>query len=148
MKNQLFIFLLILVLLTSGCSSKLFETEARVTVIPIIKTPTIATPTIPLSPAQDPIIRSWHWTVFDRSKTIFYTFNSDGNYSNSDSLHDGSIKGTWTQLSDNKYIVSIPNQQPQIFLYYPASDTISLADSPALQFYPPGNGSAIVTPRG
>jgi len=55
-------------------------------------TPTPAPTTIS---TQDPVIGTWSWTMFDKSKTIYYTFTADGKYSTSDSISASSEQGTW-----------------------------------------------------
>jgi hypothetical protein len=98
------------------------------------------------NPNQDPIIGTWHWTTIGQSKTIFYTFTSDGHYSSSDSINEGTESGTWIKEGENQYNVTVNNRKLS-FIYQPVTDTIAMADTPELRFYPAGKGSAIVTPK-
>jgi hypothetical protein len=98
------------------------------------------------NPNQDPIIGTWHWTTIGQSKTIFYTFTSDGHYSSSDSINEGTESGTWIKDGENQYNVTVNNRKLS-FIYQPVTDTIAMADTPELRFYPAGKGSAIVTPK-
>jgi len=84
--------------------------------------------------------------VYDHSKTLFYTFTADGQYTASDSVSTRTESGKWVKTGENTYTVTASNRKT-VFIYQPASNTIALADSPALQFYPAGAGSAIATPK-
>lgn len=101
----------------------------------------------PINSTQDPIIGTWHWTLYDRSKTIFYTFTSDGHYSTSDSMNEGTESGTWIKYGKNRYNVTVEGRKTILFVYQPETNTIAMADTLDLHFYPPGKGSAIVTPN-
>lgn len=105
-----------------------------------------STPGVSINSTQDPIIGTWHWTTFGQSKTIFYTFTSDGHYSTSDSINEGTESGTWIKTSENHYNISVDNRIIS-FIYQPESNTIAMSDEPEMRFYPPGKGSAIVTSK-
>ena len=133
MKRCLLALLAVSILITAGCLS-------GPTTNPVSATPVVSTPT-----SQDPIVGTWHWTLFDHSKTLFYTFNADGRYVASDSITTDTKSGTWVKTSVNNYTVTV-GYIKTLFEYLPTSNTIAMADSPTLQFYPEGAGPAIVTP--
>lgn len=126
-----FVGLIIFAVVLSGCIDESAEN---------------VTPNISTNSTQDPIIGTWHWTVFGQSKTIFYTFTSDGHYTTSDSINEGTESGTWIKSSGNQYNISVNNRKI-VFVYQPETNTIAITDSPELHFYPPGKGSAIVTAK-
>jgi hypothetical protein len=139
MKKLLPFLLLFSIFIASGCINNL-----------IPNTPTqnsSITPATLSTPTEDPIIGIWHWTLYDHSKTIFYTFTLDGHYSTSDSMNEGTESGTWIKYGDNQYNVTVDGRKKLLFEYLPQSDTVVMLDAPDLHFYRPGVGSPIVTPN-
>jgi hypothetical protein len=92
----------------------------------------------------DPVVGTWHWNMFDGSKTIFYTFSPDGGYSTSDSMNTGTEHGTWATAGENRYNVTVKGNII-VFVFQPETDTIAKANYPGTRFYPEGAGPAIIT---
>ncbi len=117
--------LLVAIILLSGCTGS-----------PPAATPTPTPAPTTRSRGQDPIIGTWSWTTFDRSKTIFYTFTYDGQYIVSDSRNESAERGTWVKGNDSQYNVTVEGRITRVFVYQPATDTIVQADSPDIQWVP------------
>ncbi|MFZ1898542.1 hypothetical protein [Methanoregula sp.] len=138
----IFLFFIIGLSFISGMVVNTHATDiSNVNVIPTVS----ESPTRTIIQGQDPIVGTWHWTLYDRSKTIFYTFTADGKYSSSDSMNGGTSSGVWTNGGKNQYNVTV-NGNRIYFVYQPETDTIANAGYPEIHFYPQGEGPAIVTP--
>jgi hypothetical protein len=121
------IVLLAVLILFSGCTNE--ELRGEKTTVPTpTPEPTVST--------QDPIIGTWYWTMFDKSKTIFYTFTADGQYLTSDSLSASSERGTWEKEGQNRYNVTVEGRKMLLFEYQPATNSLTHSDSPDLRIYP------------
>ncbi len=117
--------LLVAIILVSGCTGS-----------PPAATPTPTPAPTTRSIGQDPIIGTWSWTTFDRSKTIFYTFTDDGKYFATDSRNESSETGTWVKGDNSQYNVTVMGRISRVFVYQPATDSLVQADSPDIRFVP------------
>jgi hypothetical protein len=146
MRFLLFIVLLGAMLITAGCTGG--DQNSVVTPTPQIADVTIletSTPIPTITTVQDRIIGTWHWTMPDRSKTIFYSFTLEGSYLSSDSNNEGTDSGTWIKYGENQYNVTLKNGNTILFVYQTATNSIAKINSPDMRFYPPGEGSVILT---
>lgn len=100
--------------------------------------PVTTTQPPPTGVPRDPVIGTWQWTLYDRSKTIFYTFAADGQYSTSDSKNQGREYGTWVRSGENQYRVTVGGTQEILYDYQPATGTIAKHDAPDILIYPQG----------
>ena len=132
------VVLLAVLIVFSGCTNA--EIRGEKTTVP---TPTPA-PTIS---TQDPVIGTWYWTMFDKSKTIYYTFTADGQYTTSDSISKNSEQGTWEKMSQNQYNVTVEGRKALLIEYEPATNSLSRSDSPEMRFYPFRPENTQSTPR-
>ena len=112
----------------SGCTDA--ELRGEKTTAP---TPT---PTPTVISTQDPVIGTWSWTMFDKSKTIYYTFTADGRYQTSDSRSESTEEGTWEKGLQNQYNVTVDNKKTIIFEYQPATHSLAFSDTPQMRLYP------------
>jgi len=124
----------------SGCTNAELRGEKTTAPTPTPTPTTIST--------QDPIIGTWSWTMFDKSKTIYYTFTDDGQYTTSDSISKSSEQGTWEKGGQNQYNVTVEGRKTLMFEYEPATNSLSRSDSPELRFYPfrPGTPTPTTPP--
>jgi len=122
------VVLLGVLIIFSGCTNA--ELRGEKTTAP---TPT---PTPAVISTQDPVIGTWSWTMFDKSKTIYYTFTADGRYQTSDSISTSSEQGTWEKESQNQYNVTVEGRKTILFEYQPATNSLIRSDSPDLRIIP------------
>jgi len=104
-----------------------------------VTTPAVTTTRTPETSAPiDPVIGTWQWTLYDQSKTIFYTFGPDGQYSTSDSKNQGREYGTWAKAGENQYKVIVGGTKEILYDYQPGTGTIAKHDAPDILIYPKG----------
>ena len=124
--------IVIIILLTSGCVGSTAD-------IPVVEQTS--------APLKDPIIGTWHWTLPDRSKTIFYTFFPDGQYSVTDTNNEATQSGIWTKGNDHHYNVTVEERIVLDFVYSPESHTLADAQRPGITLYPNESGPPVVSPK-
>jgi len=133
MKYLLFLILLVIVLITTGCVSP--------------NKNTVVTPTQSTGISSEPIVGIWQWTAIDGSKLYTFTFFSDGRYSFTDSSDPNTLPGTWSKVRENEYLIEYTTGKTQALVCNPATDTFTIPEFSQVQAYRLGARTPAPTPQ-